>query len=104
MKENKFKSMANKWLRLKNKVVKMQTMIEDAQIIIAGDLFKEIYDLDDFGWVCVVGIIKMWAREFVDELNWQGDDDERDWVIELEKFEGRKFEELKAKYKSDTLQ
>lgn len=86
---------------MKEKVRKMQEMIEDSQIIIVGDLFKEIYDLDDLGWVYVVGVIKMWAREFVDELNWQGDDDERDWLIELENFEGRKFEELKAKHKTN---
>lgn len=84
---------------MKEKVRKMQAMIEDAQIIIAGDLFKEIYDLDDLGWVYVVGVIKMWAREFVDELDWQGDDDERDWLIELENFEERKFEELKERCK-----
>ena len=99
MKEEKFKSMTNKWLRLKNKVAQKQAMVEDAQILIAGDLFKEIYDLDDLGWVFVVGVIKMWAREFVDELNWQGDDDERDWLIELENFEERKFEELKERCK-----
>lgn len=85
---------------MKEKVRKMQAMIEDAQIIIAGDLFKKIYDLDDLGWVYVVGVIKMWAREFVDELNWQGDDDERDWLIELENFEERKFEELKERCKT----
>ena len=78
---------------MKEKVRKMQAMIEDAQIIIAGDLFKKIYDLDDLGWVYVVGVIKMWAREFVDELNWQGDDDE------LENFEERKFKELKDRCK-----
>ena len=99
MGKEKFKSMTNKWLRLKNKVAKKQAMVEDAQILIAGDLFKKIYDLDDLGWVYVVGVIKMWAREFVDELNWQGDDDERDWLIELENFEERKFEELKERCK-----
>jgi hypothetical protein len=74
-----------------------QSMIEDAMIIMSGDMFKGIYDLGDYGWVYVTNLIKNWANEFVNQLNWQGYDDERDWLIELEDFEGKKFNELKER-------
>ena len=74
-----------------------QSMIEDAMVIMSGDMFQSIYDLGDYGWVYVTNLIKNWANEFVNQLNWQGYDDERDWLIELEDFEGKKFNELKER-------
>ena len=74
-----------------------QSMIEDAMVVMSGDLFQGIYDLDELGWVYVTNLIKKWAREFVDQLNWQGADDKRDWLIELEEFEGVKFNEFKER-------
>lgn len=81
-------------------VVKEQVMIEDAMVVIAGDMFQKIYDLDDLGWVYVTQLIKSWAKKFVDELKWKGADDDRDWLIELENFEEREFEKLRESVKS----
>lgn len=86
----------------KSKIQQEQAMIEDAMVVIAGDMFQKIYDLDDLGWVYVTQLIKSWARKFVDELNWKGDDD-RDWLIELENFEEREFEKLRESVKSKYL-
>lgn len=70
-------------------------MVEDAMVLISGDMFQKVYDLPEHNdYVLVTNLIKEWAREFVKQLDWQGDDDERDWLIELEKFEEKKFNEL----------
>ena len=75
-----------------------QSMIEDAMVVMSGDMFQKIYDLKDFGWVWVTNEIKSWAKEFVEQLDWQGCDDERDWLLALEAFEDKKFVELKNIY------
>ena len=87
----------------KSKIQQEQAMIEDAMVVIAGDMFQKIYDLDDLGWVYVTQLIKWWARNFVDELKWKGADDDRDWLIELENFEEREFEKLRESVKSKYL-
>lgn len=87
----------------KLKIQQEQIMIEDAMVIIAGDMFQKIYDLEDLGWVYVTQLIKLWAKKFVDELQWKGDDDERDWLIELENFEEREFEKLRESVKNNYI-
>lgn len=78
-----------------------QTLIEDAMVVMSGDMFQKIYDLQN-DWVNVTNTIKSWAREFVDILIASGfnddDDDELDFICELEKFEDKKFETLKQYY------
>lgn len=75
-----------------------QTLIEDAMVVMSGDMFQKIYNLGDLGWVYVTHTIKSWAREFIEQLNWKGADDDRDWLIELENFEEKKFEQLKKNF------
>lgn len=76
-----------------------QSMIEDAMVVISGDMFQCIYNLDNCSmWNYVTNLIKKWAREFVDELNWNTEYDERDWLWELEDFEEKKFNDLKKIY------
>ena len=78
-----------------------QTLIEDAMVVMSGDMFQKIYDLQS-DWVYVTNTIKSWAREFVDVLIASGfeadGDDELDFIFELEKFEDKKFETLKQYY------
>ena len=78
-----------------------QTLIEDAMVIMSGDMFQKIYDLQN-DWFYVTNEIKSWAREFVDVLIASGfeadGDDELDFIFELEKFEDKKFETLKQYY------
>jgi hypothetical protein len=71
-----------------------QSMIEDAMVVLSGDLFSLVYDSTEMGWVGVTNEIKAWAREFVEQLNWKGYDDERDWLLELEAFEYDKMKGL----------
>jgi hypothetical protein len=75
-----------------------QTLIEDAMVVMSGDMFQKIYNLGDLGWVYVTYTIKSWAREFIEQLNWRGIEDDRDWLIELEDFEEKKFEQLKKNF------
>lgn len=75
-------------------MVENRSMVEDAMIVMSGDMFERIYGLSDNGWPFVVETIKDWANEFVSQLDWQGDGEERDWIFELEAFEDRKFNEL----------
>jgi hypothetical protein len=79
-----------------------QMMVEDAMVIMAGDMFQSIYNLpNNDNYIYVTELIKHWAREFVKQLDWQGDDDERDWLIELENFEQKEFDKLAEEYKDD---
>lgn len=80
-------------------VVMEQVMVEDAEIIMAGDLFKKIYKEENNGLDYTLNLIKSWAREFAYKLNWKGHDDERDLMKELEQFEAKKY----ADYKVNTL-
>ena len=78
-----------------------QTLIEDAMVVMSGDIFQKIYDLQS-DWVFVTNTIKSWAREFVDVLIASGfkadGNDESDFIFELEKFEDEKFRELEKVY------
>jgi hypothetical protein len=79
-----------------------QMMVEDAMVIMAGDMFQSIYNLpNNDNYIYVTELIKHWATEFVKQLDWQGDDDERDWLIELENFEQKEFDKLAEEYKDD---
>ena len=80
---------------------KEQMLIEDAMVLMSGDMFTKVYELkNDF--VFVKETIKSWARSFVDELKRFGykadGSDELDFVFELEKFEDKMFEELKKMF------
>ena len=56
-------------------------------ILLAADMYKEIYDKSD-GWGDAVEKITSFAVQFEKELNWQKDD-ERDYIEELMKFEDK---------------
>ena len=78
-----------------------QALIEDAMVVMSGDMFQKIYKLQS-DWVYVTNTIKSWAREFVDVLIASGfkadGDDELDFIIELEKFEDKEYEKIKKYY------
>lgn len=75
-------------------IQQLQAMYEDALLVIAGDHYKDIYERLG-GWVETNNEIKYWARKFLTELNWKGEDDERDWLLCLEEFEEKMLEQLK---------
>ena len=47
-----------------------RSMVEDAMIMMSGDMFKRIYDLGDKGWPFVVETIKDWAMSL--SVSWIG--------------------------------
>ena len=63
-----------------------QKEVENA-VLLAADMYKEIYDKSD-GWGDTVEKITSLAVQFEEELNWQ-EDDERDYIEELMKFEDK---------------
>ena len=75
-----------------------QNMIENAMVVMSGDMFHKVYDTCNLDWAYTTNTIKSWAKEFVNELNWKGYDDDRDWIIELKAFEDKKFEEFKKDF------
>ena len=63
--------------------------------MLSADLFDFLYDNNEYwGWSEVSAEIISLAKRFEEELNWQ-EDDERDYIEELEKFE----EGIRKKYK-----
>lgn len=61
-------------------------------VLIAADIYQKIYDVSE-GWDDAVRRVCDYAVAFEKELNWQ-EFDERDYTIELEKFEKKILAEL----------
>ena len=78
-----------------------QMLIEDAMVVMSGDMFSQLYALEN-DWVLVTKTIKSWARKFVTKLIGDGykcdGSDELDFLLELEKFEDEQFAEMKKDY------
>lgn len=73
---------------------KRERMLKETLVLLAADIYKEIYDREDCnGWRQACSDIINYAERFEKELNWQ-DDDDRDYIVELEKFENKMFELL----------
>ncbi len=84
------------------KLIHQQNLIESAMVVMSGNMFSKIYELQS-DWVFVAKTIKSWARQFVDELIAMGYDEESsnnglDFIFELEKFEDREFKKLAKDY------
>ena len=62
-------------------------LLKETIVLLSSDLFNKIYNHSD-GWSDTAETIIKLAGEFEKELNWQ-DDDTRDYLEELEKFESR---------------
>ena len=69
-------------------------------VMMGADLFQELYDMsDEMDYTMTACLIRDAAMEFEQELNWKGDGtDDRDYLIELEKFEQKKLEEWREIY------
>ena len=66
---------------------KKERLLQETIVLLAADIYKTIYDSDDCdGWGDACDDIIRYAKQFEDELDWQ-EDDERDYIEELEKFE-----------------
>ena len=73
---------------------KRDRLLKETIVLLAADIYKDIYDRDDCdGWGQACDDIIRYAEQFAKELNWQEDDD-RDYIVELEKFEKKVLDEL----------
>lgn len=76
---------------------KRDTLLKETIVLLAADLYKDIYDSHPCGgWGDACDDIIRYAKQFEKELDWQEDDD-RDYIVELEKFEKKVLEELNKK-------
>lgn len=80
-------------------VIHQQILIENTMVIMSSDMFSKIHELQS-DWEFIIRTIKLWARQFVDELIalGYGEGNEVDFIFELEKFEEREFKKLAKDY------
>ena len=79
------------------KTAKQNNWIVETYIMIAADIFNDIYNCSDSSYTETAEIIRLLAEKFEKELDWQGDNEKRDYIFELEKFEEREIERIKKK-------
>ena len=83
---------------VRSEVKQQQSAFNETCIMLAADLFKKLYDImGECNYQEMVGKIRELAKKFEQELDWQGDSDDRDYLEELEKFEER----ILAEYMDD---
>jgi len=72
---------------------KKEKLLRETIAVLSADIYTIIYNPDKgMGWKETSAQIVSWAERFESELNWK-DDDERDFITELEKFERKVLEE-----------
>lgn len=75
---------------MKNK----QYLLMETIVLLSADLYQTIYDSrDDGNYGDVASEIIGLAKQFEKELDWK-DDDSRDYITELEKFEKKVLDNL----------
>lgn len=73
---------------------KRERLTKETIVLLAADIYQTIYDRDECdGWGDACDDIIRYAEQFEKELDWQ-EDDERDYIVELEKFEKKVLDEL----------
>jgi hypothetical protein len=75
-------------------------LLGETMVTMGGDLFQTLYDMsDEMDYTMTACLIRDAAIEFEQELNWKSDgSDDRDYLIELEKFEQKKLDEWREIY------
>lgn len=74
---------------------KRDRLMKETIVMLAADIYQTIYDRDDCdGWGQACDDVIRYAEQFEKELCWQEDDD-RDYIVELEKFEKKVLDEIK---------
>lgn len=76
--------------------------LAETYILLAADIYQKIYNMSEVGGYDVaVDLLHNAAIRFEHELNWQGCSEERDYLIELEKFEEKELARLRSIYDTD---
>ena len=74
-------------------------LMDETMILMADDIYKEVYSFDYMDYNSAAAIVRDLAYKFERELDWKGNDaEERDYIVELEKFEEREMAKLRKKY------
>ena len=61
-------------------------LLKETLVLLSADLFEELYAVRGECKAVCQELVRL-AERFEKELDWKGDDDERDYIVELEKFE-----------------
>ena len=73
---------------------------DETLILMAADIYQKIYDMsdDNMDYNRAARIVRVLADKFEKELDWQGsENEERDYILELEKFEEKALKDLERK-------
>lgn len=74
-----------------------ERLLQETIVLLSADLYQAIYQRDECGgWGDACDDIIRYAKQFERELKWREDDD-RDYLEELEKFEHKVLDELNKK-------
>ena len=75
-------------------------LLGETMVIMGADLFQALYDMmEDSDFTSVASQIRDASIEFERELDWKTDGtEERDYLLELERFEAKKLEEWRKIY------
>ena len=75
-------------------------LLGETMVMMGADLFQELYNMsDELDYNATAAEIRDAAIEFEEQLNWKTDgSDDRDYLVELEKFEQKKLEEWRKNY------
>ena len=78
-------------------------MLSETFIMLSADIFDKVYNMSEVtDYRLATSLIREAAIRFERELDWQGGESEdRDYVIELEKFEERELARLRVIYDTD---
>lgn len=77
---------------------------DETLILMSADIYQKIYNMSDdyMDYNRVARIVRVLADQFEKELDWQGDENEdRDYILELEKFEEKALKDLERKINID---
>lgn len=74
-------------------------LLGETMVMMGADLFQELYNMsDELDYNATAAEIRDAAIEFEEQLNWNRENDDRDYLVELEKFEQKKLEEWRKTY------
>lgn len=74
-------------------------LLGETMVMMGADLFQELYNMsDELDYNATAAEIRDAAIEFEEQLNWNKANDDRDYIVELEKFEQKKLEEWRKTY------
>lgn len=85
--------------------LKERKLRDETLILMSADIYEKVYNIsDDFmDYQRAARIVRTFADEFEKELDWQGGENEdRDYILELEKFEEKALKELDRKFNIDS--